>query len=50
MENTSWLPPKYPYVKLTVDGSWLPHNQMMGIGGVIRDSTRSWRRGFAHSF
>nr|KYP57365.1 hypothetical protein KK1_003626 [Cajanus cajan] len=50
MDYTSsnhWSPPLRGFVKLNVNGSWLPSENRMGIVGVIRGSIGYWIYGFS---
>nr|KYP32426.1 Putative ribonuclease H protein At1g65750 family [Cajanus cajan] len=49
-ENVKWSLPKYPWIKVNVDGSWLGQSRIMGVGGVVRDAVGRWKGGFARSF
>ncbi|KAJ1418600.1 Ribonuclease H-like superfamily [Sesbania bispinosa] len=42
-----WTPPPVGVTKLNVDGSWFPHLNRMGAGGVLSDDSSAWLLGFS---
>nr|KYP35209.1 Putative ribonuclease H protein At1g65750 family [Cajanus cajan] len=45
--NVKWSPLEPSWVKLNVDGSFVPQLNAMGFGGVVRNSVGEWKLGFA---
>ena len=43
----TWRPPPQGYVKLDIDGSHHDRTEVMGAGGLIRDSQGRWLASFA---
>lgn len=41
-----WKTPPLGTIKLNTDGAYSQSNDRMGMGGVVRDTTRSWIAGF----
>ncbi|KAJ1387751.1 Ribonuclease H-like superfamily [Sesbania bispinosa] len=44
--SSHWLPPDHNWFKVNVDGSFLNHGNVMGVGGLVRDSIGAWVQGF----
>ncbi|XP_048496063.1 uncharacterized protein LOC125495441 [Beta vulgaris subsp. vulgaris] len=44
--NTKWKPPEPNKKKINVDASFLVTNHVTGIGGLCRDSSGGWIKGF----
>ncbi|KAJ1393197.1 Reverse transcriptase zinc-binding domain [Sesbania bispinosa] len=46
LTSLSWSPPEPDWFKINVDGSFILRTQLMGAGGLIRDSFGRWIWGF----
>ncbi|KAL8170216.1 hypothetical protein V2J09_022020, partial [Rumex salicifolius] len=44
--GSNWIPPKEPWIKLNVEGSFLPYTRAIGVGGIIRNSLGVFVGGF----
>lgn len=49
LRRRAWSSPTPPFVKLNVDGSYIPSTYLMGISGLIQDDLERWIYGFSHA-